>query len=72
LEAIYGPLTQYRLRAWGDTHGDHELLDAAQDAHWRHFHPAWRRSRSRYSKAGSPESVSPRDSHSNSEDQQGA
>ncbi|HHM7427440.1 TPA: HAD-IB family hydrolase, partial [Pseudomonas aeruginosa] len=55
-----------------DTHGDHELLDAAQDAHWRHFHPAWRRSRSRYSKAGSPESVSPRESHSNSEDQQGA
>jgi len=43
LEAVYGPLNQYRLRAWGDTRGDHELLAAAQDAHWRHFHPAWRR-----------------------------
>lgn len=53
LAAIYGPLDQYRLRAWGDTRGDHELLAAAQDAHWRHFHPAWRRSRSRFSKAGS-------------------
>ncbi|HFH4315010.1 HAD family hydrolase [Pseudomonas aeruginosa] len=72
LEAIYGPLAQYRLRAWGDTRGDHELLAAAQDAHWRHFHPAWRLSRSRFSKAGSPGSVPPRASHSNSEDQQGA
>ena len=43
LEAVYGPLSQYRLRAWGDTRGDRELLAAAQDAHWRHFHPAWRR-----------------------------
>lgn len=43
LESIYGPLEQYRLRAWGDTRGDRELLAAAQDAHWRHFHPAWRR-----------------------------
>lgn len=43
LENVYGPLDQYRLRAWGDTRGDHELLAAAQDAHWRHFHPAWRR-----------------------------
>ncbi|WP_277594294.1 HAD family hydrolase [Pseudomonas chlororaphis] len=72
LEAIYGPLTQYRLRAWGDTRGDHELLAAAQDAHWRHFHPVWRRSRPRFSKAGSPGSVPPRASHSKSEDQQGA
>lgn len=43
LEQVYGPLGQYRLRAWGDTRGDRELLAAAQDAHWRHFHPAWRR-----------------------------
>lgn len=53
LEAVYGPLEQYRLRAWGDTRGDHELLDAAQDAHWRHFHPAWRRGRLRIAKIGS-------------------
>jgi HAD superfamily hydrolase (TIGR01490 family) len=45
LENIYGPLTQFRVRAWGDTRGDHELLAAAQDAHWRLFHPAWRRGR---------------------------
>ncbi|MFJ7141200.1 HAD family hydrolase [Pseudomonas protegens] len=43
LESVYGPLSQYRLRAWGDTRGDRELLAAAQDAHWRHFHPSWRR-----------------------------
>lgn len=43
LEAVYGPLQQYHLRAWGDTRGDQELLAAAQDPHWRHFHPAWRR-----------------------------
>ncbi len=43
LEGVYGPLTQFRVRAWGDTRGDHELLAAAQDAHWRHFHPSWRR-----------------------------
>lgn len=47
LEAVYGPLGQYQLRAWGDTRGDHELLAAAQEAHWRHFHPAWRRGRLR-------------------------
>lgn len=47
LEAVYGPLTQYRLRAWGDTRGDYELLSAAQEAHWRYFHPAWRRLRLR-------------------------
>ncbi|NBF03995.1 HAD-IB family hydrolase [Pseudomonas sp. Fl5BN2] len=45
LESVYGPLSQYRLRAWGDTRGDRELLAAAQDPHWRHFHPAWRRSK---------------------------
>lgn len=43
LEAKYGPLARYRLRAWGDTQGDHALLRAAQDPHWRVFHPAWRR-----------------------------
>ena len=51
LEAEYGPLDQYRLKAWGDTRGDHELLAAAQEAHWRHFHPAWRRGRLRASKS---------------------
>ncbi|MBD8491931.1 HAD-IB family hydrolase [Pseudomonas syringae] len=45
LEGVYGPLNQFRVRAWGDTSGDHELLAAAQDAHWRHFHPSWRRGR---------------------------
>jgi phosphatidylglycerophosphatase C len=45
LEAVYGPLGQYHLKAWGDTRGDHELLAAAQEAHWRQFHPAWRRGR---------------------------
>lgn len=43
LEARYGLLARYRLRAWGDTPGDHALLRAAQDPHWRVFHPAWRR-----------------------------
>ncbi len=43
LQAKYGPLTAYRLRAWGDTQGDHALLRAAQDPHWRAFHPRWRR-----------------------------
>jgi HAD superfamily hydrolase (TIGR01490 family) len=47
LEAVYGPLGQYRLKAWGDTRGDHELLAAAQESHWRYFHPAWRRGRPR-------------------------
>lgn len=45
LEAIYGPLEKFRLRAWGDTRGDHELLAAAQEPHWRHFHPRWQRGR---------------------------
>lgn len=43
LQAKYGPLADYRLRAWGDTQGDHALLRAAQDPHWRAFHPRWRR-----------------------------
>ena len=38
LEAVYGYLGDYRLRAWGDTRGDQELLAAAQDKHFRHFH----------------------------------
>ncbi len=38
LEHVYGDLTQYHLRAWGDSRGDHELLYAAQDPHWRYFH----------------------------------
>lgn len=54
LEAVYGVLTQYRMRAWGDTRGDHELLAAAQDAHWRHFHPAWQRGRLRIEKIYGP------------------
>lgn len=45
LQSVYGPLNQYWLKAWGDTRGDYELLAAAQDAHWRHFHPGWRRGR---------------------------
>ncbi|KAA0943913.1 MULTISPECIES: HAD-IB family hydrolase [unclassified Pseudomonas] len=47
LEAVYGDLGEYRLRAWGDTRGDRELLAAAQDAHFRHFHSARRRGRQR-------------------------
>ncbi len=46
LESVYGSLSQYHLRAWGDTRGDYELLTAARDAHWRHFHPAWSRRKS--------------------------
>lgn len=38
LEAVYGPLEQFHLRAWGDTRGDYELLASAQDPHWRYFH----------------------------------
>jgi HAD superfamily hydrolase (TIGR01490 family) len=41
LEAEYGPLSSYHLRAWGDTRGDYEMLAAAQEAYWRHFHGAW-------------------------------
>ncbi|KAF1052985.1 MAG: hypothetical protein GAK43_01648 [Stenotrophomonas maltophilia] len=70
LEAVYGPLIKYRLRAWGDTRGDHELLAAAQDAHWQHFHPAWRRSRPRFAGAGRPAEVRPT-LPSGTDDQQG-
>lgn len=45
LESAYGPLEKFRLRAWGDTRGDHELLAAAQEPHWRYFHPRWQRGR---------------------------
>ncbi|WP_017346808.1 HAD family hydrolase [Pantoea sp. A4] len=45
LEAVYGPLSGYHLRAWGDTRGDFELLAAAQDPHWRHFHTGWKKRR---------------------------
>lgn len=41
LESVYGPLSEFHLRVWGDTRGDVEMLAAAKDAHWRHFHPAW-------------------------------
>lgn len=41
LEEKYGPLSQYHLRAWGDTRGDYELLAAADEPHWRHFHHRW-------------------------------
>ncbi|EPE7799079.1 HAD family hydrolase [Rouxiella silvae] len=41
LEAEYGPLSSYHLRAWGDTRGDYEMLAAAQEPYWRHFHSAW-------------------------------
>lgn len=52
LEAVYGPLDQYKLRAWGDTRGDHELLAAAHEPHWRHFHPRWQRGRMSIEKIG--------------------
>lgn len=52
LEAVYGPLAQYKLRAWGDTRGDQELLAAAQEPHWRHFHPRWQRGRIKIEKIG--------------------
>ena len=38
LKQIYGDLSAYHLRAWGDSRGDYELLYAAQEPHWRHFH----------------------------------
>lgn len=82
LEAVYGPLSQYRLKAWGDTRGDHELLAAAQEAHWRHFHPAWRRGRLQVAKSGNlgvsdgahdkPQVTINPDRHTNTDDQQGA
>ncbi|MEA9389592.1 HAD family hydrolase [Acerihabitans sp. TG2] len=38
LQAVYGPLSSYHLRAWGDTRGDYEMLAAAQEPYWRPFH----------------------------------
>ncbi len=38
LQQVYGDLTNFHLRAWGDTAGDEQLLAAAQDPHWRYFH----------------------------------
>ncbi len=52
LEAVYGPLENFRLKAWGDTRGDHELLAAAQEPHWRYFHPRWQRGRLKIDKIG--------------------
>lgn len=43
LRSVYGELEQYTLRAWGDSPGDEQLLAAAQEPHWRAFHPAWRK-----------------------------
>lgn len=39
----YGPLSEYHLRAWGDSRGDYEMLAVAQEPHWRHFHSSWER-----------------------------
>ncbi|ANI30320.1 HAD family hydrolase [Yersinia entomophaga] len=50
LESVYGNLADYHLRAWGDTRGDYELLAAAQEPHWRHFHPVWSKKKSRLAK----------------------
>jgi len=41
LEAEYGELSSYHLRAFGDTRGDYEMLAAAQEPYWRPFHSAW-------------------------------
>lgn len=64
LEAAYGPLAKFRLRAWGDTRGDHELLAAAQEPHWRHFHPRWQRGRMKIDKIEAR--VHPAEPHMNS------
>ncbi|QAX82205.1 HAD-IB family phosphatase [Candidatus Pseudomonas adelgestsugas] len=45
LKSIYGDLGKYRLRAWGDTRGDLELLAAAQDAHFQSFHSKKKKNR---------------------------
>nr|WP_029529403.1 MULTISPECIES: HAD family hydrolase [Pseudomonas] len=75
LEAVYGLLSEYRLRAWGDTRGDLELLAAAQDAHWRHFHSAWRRGRKRRAKKRKEQASVVQlksENQANTDDQQGA
>lgn len=38
LEAIYGDLAKFHLRAWGDSDGDKQLLEAADEPYYRHFH----------------------------------
>lgn len=38
LQAKYGNLNQYHIRAWGDSAGDYELLNSAQEPYWRYFH----------------------------------
>lgn len=43
LEEKYGPLSAWHLRAWGDTRGDYEMLSAAQEPYWRHFHSVLRK-----------------------------
>ncbi|MFJ7313163.1 HAD-IB family hydrolase [Pseudomonas sp. NPDC098747] len=81
LEAVYGVLQQFRVKAWGDTRGDHELLAAAEEPHWRHFHPVWRRGRLRITNGrnpgvraaqADPHVASTSDRHMNTDDQQGA
>ncbi|MFJ2462825.1 HAD family hydrolase [Pseudomonas sp. NPDC087615] len=81
LEAVYGVLQQFRIKAWGDTRGDHELLAAAEEPHWRHFHPAWRRGRLRVANGINPgvrgaqadlHVARTSDRHMNTDDQQGA
>lgn len=37
LEAIYGDLSRFHLRAWGDSDGDKQLLEAAEEPYYRHF-----------------------------------
>jgi phosphatidylglycerophosphatase C len=38
LEAEYGSLKHYLVRAWGDSPGDEQLLAVAQEPRWREFH----------------------------------
>lgn len=38
LKQIYGALSKYHLRAWGDSDGDKELLEAADEPFYRLFH----------------------------------
>ncbi len=46
LRRCTGDLGEYRLPGLGDTRGDRELLAAAQDAHFRHFHAKKKRAKS--------------------------
>lgn len=38
LEKDYGDLSQFHVRAWGDTDGDKQLLEAADEPYYRWFH----------------------------------